>query len=358
LKVYKGAKLMRLTVGKSWLLCLAVFSSGRLAAAPAIPCPPNQGNPPYTVLVDATKNGLYDSTTNPEQGSPRNPATKLTFNTLPSGIATALENLLGNAASMESQRMLLRSWQGGTDGRIFATSNTGFLLYVVMDAGAKLEEIRDWSEKERELLVVQQVKDIAKITLQAAAAEPATVGVAKVCIALSYPRATVTFKVAAKPEAEKEIVKSMSLVTGRPEQLSLGVNVPLSRFSELKYDADKGRVVNRDAPGEYYASINWNGGDVFLPASAKKPLERFSIKFLVRASKKPLDAYGIAIGFELPSRKLFGFPLEGFSPFVGSVWRLEDGGVGPSGRVQHDRQQKLVAGISVDFGKFKEWWKK
>jgi hypothetical protein len=138
---------------------------------------------------------------------------------------------------------------------------------------------------------------------------------------LKYDRSTL--KVSAVDKEGKEL-EAVTVITGPKEHLYLGLDLPVSKRKQLKYDQATQTLQPQDKNPQLYLSINWYFGD--LAGKQDKvsdwSLDRLSLKALVVADTRPLDSYGLGLGYQLPKLKIAD--LSPVSVFVGHFWTKED----------------------------------
>lgn len=114
---------------------------------------------------------------------------------------------------------------------------------------------------------------------------------------LLYERATLTIRAVSKTGKDDQ---SVTILTGPKEHLYLGIDLPVTQRKSLKYDsATKTLQPQNDSP-QLYLSINYYFGDLAGEEDERGPRDRFSVKVLALFSKRPLDSFGVAVGYQIP----------------------------------------------------------
>jgi hypothetical protein len=180
-----------------------------------------------------------------------------------------------------------------------------------------------------------------------------------------YPRSTLTVTAVAA-SGEKENV-SRTIVAGPKEHLYLGIDLPVTQRKTLKYDnSTRTLQPNGDSP-QLYLSVNYMLGDVLTSEDAKDPKtkkyvrpaldwERLSVKAMVLASKRPLDSFGIGIGYQVPKIDWLGLDLSSTSIFLGRFWTKQDAIADDgSGLTNASTQRAWRIGITYDVGAGLKW---
>src|SRR5207245_7989677 len=122
---------------------------------------------------------------------------------------------------------------------------------------------------------------------------------------------------------DKDTAK-IAVVTGPKQHLHIGVDLPVSQRKSLKYDAGSKSLQPQNDNPQLYLTLNWYLGDLAanqdkLPAITA---DRISIKAFVLANSRPLDSYGLGVGYQLP--KFGAVDLSPLSIFLGRFWTKQD----------------------------------
>jgi hypothetical protein len=185
-------------------------------------------------------------------------------------------------------------------------------------------EVVTFEEDPRSSRFVQELGQILKteIGLVAGAPSPCTRGTRKSYLSkpLANERGTVT--VEAKDSDGKELA-SMKITTGPKEHLFISLDLPVDNKKTLKYDSTSQSLQPSGSTPQLYWAVNYQGGDV-IDTSKLSGLGRMSGKLMLQASSKPLDSFGVGVGFVLPKIELLNVDLSSFSIFAGHFWTKQD----------------------------------
>jgi hypothetical protein len=157
--------------------------------------------------------------------------------------------------------------------------------------------------------------------VQVVAGLPTITGVPKGrCIIRRHPlmkeRATVT--VSATQEARAD---SIELTTGPKEHWYLSADVPLTRTTVLDFDPESG-AFETEQPSTFYLGVNFLVGDVL--SERRRWFEDLGVKALVKASRRPLDSYGVALTWRGSLFRPLGLDFNLIAPYVGWVSERQD----------------------------------
>lgn len=153
---------------------------------------------------------------------------------------------------------------------------------------------------------------------------------------------------------------SITVSTGPREPWSISADLPVNHVSELKINDQTHTVENKEQPGLFYAGFDYAPwGDALGPASAVA--DAFTIKFLAKVSKKPLDSVGLGVAMRpgfyshvLPSLQIF----DTFSPFVAFTWTRQDKQLASGQlRTNASRKRDFRVGLSFNIDRAIDWTK-
>jgi hypothetical protein len=122
--------------------------------------------------------------------------------------------------------------------------------------------------------------------------------------------------------AGNEEIESVTVVTGPAEHFSLGLDLPVTNRETLKYDSASKSLVPRDDAPPMYLSLNFTPGDVLAERAKAELKDVVHLKLMVAAKSRPLQSYGVGIGYKL--REMESIGLAGFSVFAGYFVTKED----------------------------------
>jgi hypothetical protein len=174
---------------------------------------------------------------------------------------------------------------------------------------------------------------------------------------LQFDRASV--KISAL-KGNKE-VSAITVITGPEEHAYLSLDLPVNNTKTLKYDTASKSLIPQNTNPQMYLGFNYLWGDIASPVDSKSYkdasiFDRISAKFMVSASSRPLDSYGIGIGLRLPQLSS-SIDLTSFTIFAARIWSKEDAIT--NGLVQYNDSKKASTrfGISYDLGTGLKWVK-
>lgn len=136
---------------------------------------------------------------------------------------------------------------------------------------------------------------------------------------LKYDRSKLTLIAVSVDEKQ---TPTMTVITGPKEHLFLGLDLPVTKTSQLKYNDSTKTLEPKDTNPQLYLSLNWYIGDVAAKQETQRGFDRFSVKALVLASTRPLDSMGLGVGYQLPDLKVVD--LSAVNVFVGHFWTKQD----------------------------------
>ncbi len=165
------------------------------------------------------------------------------------------------------------------------------------------------------------VQDLTKIEKQAEGTKAAC-GMKAYSYVLKYRRSTLTLT-ALKSDGSQ--IGTLVVATGPPEHLFISLDLPVTKLSTLKYNSTSNTLLPTSSNPQLYWSLNYQLGDV-VDTSKLSPIDRLNLEFMFQASSKPLDSFGVAIGYVLPAFSELN--LSSLSIFGGYFWTKQDSLVG------------------------------
>lgn len=168
-------------------------------------------------------------------------------------------------------------------------------------------------------------------------------------------RATLEVVFAYSEKKSENVAKVKStILTGPTEHWFLSVDLPVSTGEELKYDENTSQLVEKDTPSAFYLSANYMLGDIL--SDNISPLKKIIFKLSVKASSKPLDSYGLGIGYRFNDELNLGSKkLGGVSIFIGSFWDVEDDIKNGVVKTDSTHTQNWKVGVSFGLDKLTSW---
>lgn len=145
--------------------------------------------------------------------------------------------------------------------------------------------------------------------------------------ALKYDRAQL--KLTAFDSNGKE-TSTMNIVTGPEEHFYLGLDLPVNSRKILKYDATTKSLVPTDTNPQFYLSFNYFIGDLAATSESGVNDERHgfvSLKAFVMATSRPLDSYGLGVGYQLAKKiniRNKDWDFSAINLFAGRFWYKQD----------------------------------
>lgn len=232
----------------------------------------------------------------------------------------------GTTGEQEELATGLRDALAGGDFRWIASRGDAVVVFALYDTAAQKPPQIDFDEVARRTRIAEDLSTLGKIVEEvtektAAPAEPSTVRAVRTVYNLTLARGRLGVSASAAPQKGEDVKKvsaSAKLITGPAEHFFLSADLPVNQVSDMKYDASGQALGPAETPSTFYAGIDYQTGDVLR--DRRTPAESIVIKALLKISKQPLDSYGIAVGYRLPSIKRWGFDLDAFSPFAGYIW--------------------------------------
>jgi hypothetical protein len=207
-------------------------------------------------------------------------------------------------------------------------------------------------ETKRDTVLLTQLKAlVSAVTNKQKGALLPECSLQEVTYTLKFKRSNL--KIIAKSIDEKS-EKDFVVVTGPKENWYLGFDLPINSNKTLKYDQATKSLLPQDQNPQLYLSFNYSFSDVALTSSPKN--NTWSLKLLLLASSRPLDSYGLGIGYRLP--EVTGVvDLSSFSLFAGRFWYKQDSIAGGVGQLNQSTGKDWRVGITYDFSTGLPWIK-
>lgn len=152
-----------------------------------------------------------------------------------------------------------------------------------------------------------------------------------------------------------EEIESKTVITGPQEHFSLGLDLPISNRKTLKYDSTSKSLLPKDEAPQLYLSLNLSPGDILMPPEESSGMDRIEFKLMVAASSRPLNSYGVGLGYKMP--KIGALDLNGFSVFGGYFVAKQDAIVGAAVLPEQSNKRAWRFGISYDLATALNWVK-
>lgn len=222
-------------------------------------------------------------------------------------------------------------------GRLIGTAGETVVIVANYEKGSdECKSITiEISEEKRELRIFEDLKDLRhRVEMQ---------GLSELCIVskeYTLLQERGRLKVAVKRGAED--FGSSTIVTGPKEKWFLTVDLPVNQTHALKYDAASKQLIPRDQPQRFYLGLNYtpwgDAWDDLLEVTSFK--EQLSIKLMAQLSSKPLDSFGVGLGYTITRKQIASITglldehgvgsvdkykgLSPFTVFAGRFWIKED----------------------------------
>lgn len=237
-----------------------------------------------------------------------------------------------------------------TDDRGYLTRGNTLTVHV---RHKKTDEINiEFEEIERETLLSEQLSVLIKIVDAISDESRSLISAYKITdfnYVLTKKRANVKVKISQVGDAATDNQPiEYKIITGPKEHWSFSADLLVSESSQLKFDEASGSLVERDKPSEFHVGLNYHLGDTFGRKISQ--LDKVYIKTFITATSRPLDSYGIGIGYSFNN---IG------SVFVAYNWFKEDA-LNAEGALLSDSQteKELRLGVSLDISSALGWLKK
>jgi hypothetical protein len=172
--------------------------------------------------------------------------------------------------------------------------------------------------------------------------------------ALSKLKTPTAAAAAAPAKADEQPAKpTAQLITGPVEHWFLSADVPLNDVKALTFDKDTNQVSLGDEPSTFYIGINFLFGDLKDPR--RSLVGNLVVKGMIKASNRPLDSFGAAIGLRGQYLSKWGLNLDALTPFVAVTATQED--VEEDGVIirRARRNQEVRIGVSLNLDQAVKW---
>lgn len=295
----------------------------------------------------------------------------------PAEVAAFLNDVRANKALQPKQPA---RWMDGNKGKVVG-------IYVIYFKGEAAPSV-GWTEEVRDSLFAGGLKTVLQLASKvsgAADVAPETEYVmSREAHILKEDRGTITIDVPTEKvrntasltdalpdyvvvvdlvtgqQPKKHAAQEFVLLTGEREAFFWTADLPVNHVKQLKLD-DKGVIQSQEEAPSFYVGINYTFGDA--ASTPTRFWDALAIKGLIKASKQPLDSYGVALAVRggyfsgSPLAKL-GLDLSAFSPFAGVTFTREDKEAKDGVVTKTGRKAEFRAGIGFDIGTALKWIKK
>lgn len=178
-------------------------------------------------------------------------------------------------------------------------------------------------EKKRKPRYLQEAQAIAKAVLKTESLMASDIKQTNECHPMveAYDYGTIDYDVTQTLDGVEKQYKG-SIKIGKAEHFYFATDLPVSNIKQEVFDAATGKKSEREKPANFYVSLNAKVGDVYTDYDAENYLGALALKFMVKASSRPLDSAGVGLALPMPFLKS---PLE---LFVAEIWTKDDPSVG------------------------------
>lgn len=271
------------------------------------------------------------------------------FPDLPTDLRTKLDQgtiQIGNAVQLVKD---LVDRVPDTEDRWIATK--GDVLHVYVLHGSATAVDIQFQETQRDTRFAEDLEVLKKLVAERAA----TVDIEKRDYRLTKVRARLTVTASTGSDDQKQTAEK-TIITGPSEHLFLSADVPFNDLKQVKYDNSTHQLVSKDTPTKFFAAVDYQVGDLFLPPTGAGGIV---FKALFQPSRTPLSSYGMGIGFRSSQVKIGSFELDKLTPFVAYVRSRQDT-VTADGTPQKDAKltNDFVWGLSFNLDNALAWVKK
>jgi len=254
-----------------------------------------------------------------------------------------------NARNVFLQQLRLRFKRAGGSRWLSGKNDTldVFVFFTGKNAEIKI------SESKRKTRIAQDVSTLTTLIVSLLARSGLTIAMEEKSLVLKHSSGKLDISVTVDKDikgVEKKEEK-MEIITGPTEHWFLSADLITTKLSEVKFVSASGTIEPKETPKVFYLGLNWMIGDILKERQCF--FKHFFIKGMLQFSKKPLDSYGVGIGFRFPSFKVLGINSSAFSVFAAMVWSKEQIG---EPLVNHTKRQ-VQFGISFNLDKGLGWIK-
>lgn len=117
---------------------------------------------------------------------------------------------------------------------------------------------------------------------------------------------------------DSDTKSAVNVITGPEEHWFLSADVVTKGANELKYDPVARTITEKEKPQQLYLGINYMRGDIYGEHD-RWSLDRFVYRMMLSGSSRPLDSFGVALGYRFGAGRLEK-EVGGFMLSVAAVW--------------------------------------
>lgn len=213
-----------------------------------------------------------------------------------------------------------------------------------------LEQKISFAEKSHKTQIAQDLSVLVKTVVAIATkGDPPDIEIFRTTYHLTKKQAIVT--VTASFNGTK--TSKVEVVTGPSQHWFLTTDLPVAKLSKVKFvqGKDKGTIEPRETPKDFYLGLNCMIGDVLK--ERQNIFKNFFIKGMLKLSKRPLDGYGVGIGYRFPKVRPLGLDISSFSVFAAIMWTKEE----DVANTEKLMKRQILFGTSYNLDKAKGWGK-
>lgn len=224
-------------------------------------------------------------------------------------------------------------------------------VYVFFYTGKKAEIKIE--EKKRKTRIAQDVSVLTKLVVTYLTKGEAAISLMEKQYRLEKQTGTLLVSACLNKDEKKGDQKEekMEIITGPTEHWFLSADLIMLKMSKVKFVGDQGDIEPKETPKVFYLGVNWMIGDILK--ERQNLLKNFFIKGMLKFSKKPLDSYGIGIGYRFPKVRILGIDISSFSVFSALLWTKEQ----TEDKAKDLTKRQIQFGVSFNLDKALGWIK-
>jgi hypothetical protein len=288
-----------------------------------------------------------------------------TIDTIITKLGLKVENVIGGSKDREAfLRKLKKKYRQGTGNRWISKEEDRLEVFAFYKkpktkpgkknaekADKKKEDPKpkiEFAEKSRKTRIAQDLSILVKTVVAIAAkGKKPEIEIYRTTYQLTKRRAILT--VTASLSGAK--TSKVEVVTGPSEHWFLSTDLPVVRLSNVKFVQAKGTLEPKETPKNIYLGLNCMIGDILKERQGL--LKNFFVKGMLKFSKKPLDGYGVGIGYRFPKVRPLGIDISSFSVFAAMMWTKEEN----DAKTETLTKRQILFGVSYNLDKALGWVK-
>lgn len=288
-----------------------------------------------------------------------------TIDTIITKLGLKVENVIGGSKDREAfLKKLKRKYKRGTGNRWISKEEDRLEVFAFYKKpktkpGEKNDEKADkkkedpkpkieFAEKSRKTRMAQDLSILVKtVVVMAAKGKKAEIEIYRTTYQLTKRRAALTVT-ASLSEVKTSKVE---VVTGPAEHWFLSADLPAAKLSDVKFVQAKGTLEPKETPRNIYLGLNCMMGDILR--EQQSIFKNLFIKGMLKLSQKPLDGYGVGIGYRFPKVRALGIDISSFSIFAAMMWTKEENDT----KTETLTKRQILFGIGYNLDKALAWMK-